>query len=53
MTTTATYYIETAAVYVRNAMTRLGNHIAEVGRIQSNTNGTLDGNSTAEPSTSQ
>jgi hypothetical protein len=31
VSTTATYYFKTAAVDVRNAMTKLENHIAEAG----------------------
>jgi hypothetical protein len=38
VSTTATYYIKTAAVDVRSAMTKLENHIAEAGRIQTDTN---------------
>ena len=53
VSTTATYYIKTAAVDVRSAMTKLENHIAEADRIQSDTNGTLDSNSNVEPSTIQ
>jgi hypothetical protein len=53
VSTTATYYIKTAAVDVRNAMTKLGNHIAEADRIQSDTNGALDSKSNVEPSTSR
>jgi integrase len=53
VSTTATYYIKTAAVDVQNAMTKLENHIAEAGRIQSDTNGTLDSTSNVEPSTIQ
>jgi len=53
VSTTATYYIKTAAVDVQNAMTKLENHIAEANRIQSDTNGTLDSNSSVEPSTIQ
>jgi integrase len=53
VSTTATYYIKTAALDVRNAMTKLENHIAEADRIQSDTNGTLDGKSNVEPSTIQ
>jgi hypothetical protein len=53
VSTTATYYIKTAAVDVRNAMTKLENHIAEADRIQSDTNGTLDSQSNVEPSTIQ
>ncbi len=53
VSTTATYYIKTAAVDVRSAMTKLENHIAEADRIQSDTNGTLDSTSNVEPSTIQ
>ena len=53
LSTTVTYYTKTAAVAVRNAMTKLENHIAEAGRIQSDTNGTLDSTSNVEPSTIQ
>ncbi len=53
VSTTATYYIKTAAVDVRSAMAKLENHIAEADRIQSDTNGTLDSNSSVEPSTIQ
>ena len=42
VSTTATYYIKTAADDVRTAMTRLENRIAEVGLPQTDTNGTLD-----------
>jgi hypothetical protein len=48
-----TYYIKTAAVDVRDAMTKLENRIAEAGRIQADTNATKEGNSPAEHSTSQ
>src|SRR5260370_42513532 len=37
VSTTATYYIKTAADDVRNAMTMLENRIAESGQIQSHT----------------
>ena len=37
----------------RRAMTKLENHIAETGRIQSDTNGTLDSAVNVEPSTIQ
>jgi integrase len=53
VSTTATYYIKTAAVDVRSAMTKLENHIAEADRNQSDTNGTLESNSSVEPSTIQ
>jgi hypothetical protein len=51
VSTTATYYIKTAAVDVRSAMATLENHITEAGRIESDTNGTLDSSSNVEPST--
>jgi integrase len=38
VSTTATYNIKTATVDVRSAMTKLENHIAEAGRIQTDTN---------------
>jgi integrase len=53
VSTTATYYIKTAADDVHSAMTKLENHIAEAGRIQSDTNGTLDSSANVEPSTIQ
>lgn len=53
VSTTATYYIKTAAVDVRSAMAKLENHIAEADRIQSDTNGTLESNPNVEPSTIQ
>jgi integrase len=53
VSTTATYYIKTAAVDVRSAMAKLENHIAEAGLNQSDTNGTLESNSSVEPSTIQ
>ena len=53
VSTTAMYYIKTAAVDVRSAMTKLENHIAEADRVQSDTNGTLDSSSNVEPSTIQ
>src|SRR5713101_6420603 len=48
VSTTATYYIKTAAVDVSKAMTTLENHITEVGQVQSHTGGT-----TVEPPTIQ
>ncbi len=42
VSTTATYYIKTAADDVRSAMTKLENRIAEVGRSQTDTIGTLE-----------
>jgi hypothetical protein len=54
VSTTAAYYIKTAAADVRNAMTKLENHIADAERIQSDTNGTLvDSTANVEPSTIQ
>jgi integrase len=53
VSTTATYYIKTAALDVRDAMTKLENHIAEAGRIQRDTNTPKEGNSPAEHSTVQ
>jgi integrase len=53
VSTTATYYIKTAAVDVRSAMTKLENHIAEADRNQSDTNGTVESNSSVELSTIQ
>ena len=38
--TTATYYIKTAADDVRNAMAKLEHHIGEAGGIQSGSKGT-------------
>lgn len=43
VSTTATYYIKTAAADVRSAMTTLENHITETARTQQDTNGTLAG----------
>jgi integrase len=51
VSTTATYYIKTAAEDVRKAMTKLENHIST--QKQSDTDGTLESKSTAEPSTVQ
>jgi integrase len=53
VSTTATYYIKTAADDVRKAMTTLENHIEEAGQIQSKAEKTMNGNSNAEPSTIQ
>jgi len=53
VSTTATYYIKTAADDVRKAMTKLENHIADGGQIQSDTAGTLQSNLIVEPSTVQ
>jgi integrase len=51
VSTTATYYIKTAADDVRKAMTKLEHHIS--AQTQSDTDGTLEINLTAEPSTVQ
>jgi integrase len=53
VSTTATYYIKTAADDVRNAMTKLENHIAEGRQTQSDTTGTLESKLPVEPSTVQ
>jgi translation initiation factor 2 alpha subunit (eIF-2alpha) len=53
VSTTATYYIKTAADDVRKAMTTLENHIEEARQIQSDTKGSLDRNSNEEPATIQ
>ena len=53
VSTTATYYIKTAAADVRSAMTKLENHIAEAGQVQADTNGTLDAFFESGPSTVQ
>ncbi len=42
VSTTATYYIMTAAADVRSAMTKLENHIAAIGQAQADTDGTLE-----------
>ncbi len=53
VSTTATYYIKTAADDVRNAMEKLENQIAASGKIESDTNGTLNPLTAVEPSTVQ
>lgn len=53
VSTTATYYIKTAAADVRSAMTKLENHIAEAARSRADTNGTLETLSGSGPSTIQ
>ena len=53
VSTTATYYIKTAAEDVRSAMTKLENSIAEVGKVQADTNGTLDALLGASPTVIQ
>jgi integrase len=45
VSTTATYYIKTAAADVRSAMDKLENHIAEAGQTLTDTNGTLNAQS--------
>jgi hypothetical protein len=53
VSTTATYYIKTAADDVRKAMTTLENSIAEANTTQEDTIGTPSGNPDVEPSTVQ
>ena len=53
VSTTATYYIKTAAADVRSAMTKLENHIAEAGQARTDTIGTLEGLLGSGPSTIQ
>lgn len=53
VSTTATYYIKTAADDVRNAMAMLENRIAESGRMQADTVGTPDDLPSVGPSTVQ
>jgi integrase len=53
VSTTATYYIKTAADDVRNAMTMLENRISESSQIQSDTVRTPSGKPTAGPTTIQ
>src|SRR5271165_6743008 len=53
VSTTATYYIKTAAADVRSAMTKLESHIAESGQMQTDTNGTLAPSPSVGPSTIQ
>lgn len=53
VSTTATYYIKTAAGDVRTAMAKLENHIAEAGATQSDTIGTPSRNPAVESSTVQ
>ena len=48
VSTTATYYIKTAAEDVRNAMTMLENRIAESGQCLTDTVGTLNDHPTGE-----
>jgi integrase len=53
VSTTATYYIKTAADDVRTAMTKLENHIAEASPVQSDTIGTPKRDFPVNPSTVQ
>lgn len=53
VSTTATYYIKTAADDVRNAMTMLENRIAESGQIRTGTIGTPDEQPPGGPTTIQ
>jgi len=53
VSTTATYYIKTAADDVRKAMTTLENSIAEAGATQQDTIGTPSGDPDVNPSTVQ
>lgn len=53
VSTTATYYIKTAADDVRKAMAMLENWIAESSQIQTDTNGTPDAHPSVGPSTVQ
>ncbi|MGP0018510.1 MAG: tyrosine-type recombinase/integrase [Candidatus Sulfotelmatobacter sp.] len=53
VSTTATYYIKTAADDVRSAMTTLENHIEETAQLQSDSDGALERNLAAELSTVQ
>jgi integrase len=53
VSTTATYYIKTAAADVRSAMTTLENHISEAEQVPSDTNAAKEDNSTEKHSTIQ
>jgi hypothetical protein len=53
VSTTATYYIKTAAADVRSAMAKLENHIAESGQAQTDTPGTPESRPGIGPSTIQ
>ena len=53
VSTTATYYIKTAADDVRKAMAMLENQIAESSQIQTDTTGTPDAHPSVGPSTVQ
>jgi hypothetical protein len=53
VSTTATYYIKTAAADVRSAMTTLENHLTETGRNRETGQGVLDSPSSGSPSTIQ
>ncbi len=50
VTTTATYYIKTAAEDARNAMTTLEAHISNTGQTQTATNGTPEAGPASGPS---
>jgi integrase len=50
VSTTATYYIKTAADDVRKAMTTLENRITEAAQIESDTARTMEGKTLADPS---
>ena len=53
VSTTATYYIKTAADDVRGAMEKLENHIAESNQTKTDTNGTLKPRPSVKPSMTQ
>jgi integrase len=53
VSTTATYYIKTAADDVRHAMTMLENRIAEAAQAQGDTNRTINSEPPAKPATIQ
>lgn len=53
VSTTATYYIKTAAADVRSAMTKLENHLTEAGQNRETGQGVLDPASPGSPSTIQ
>lgn len=53
VSTTATYYIKTAADDVRDAMEKLENHIAESSQTKTDTNGTLKPRPSAKSSMTQ
>ncbi len=53
VSTTATYYIKTAAVDVRSAMAKLENHIAEASQTPRDDKSITDGNSALDSPTIQ